>query len=204
MTVEKISSKLPNLQTSTLFSNQIQQTFQTAKVSSPRDKRLHVEIRSDLLPPLLSYAKTYLECTHFSHMSCVDWIEDKEFELVYILWSYEKSIQLIIKTRIPREKAEIATCNKFWPQISTYEREIHEMFGVKFNGNDAMGEFILEDWDDMPPMRRDFDTEKYARENFAFRDDRRDDAIDVRENIMEHSGEELPDFAEEYSVRKKD
>ena len=182
--------------------DQIEKTFHSAEVTIRREKRILVKLRSDLIPAYLSFAKNYQTLTHFTHMSCVDWPEDNEFELVFILWSYEKSIQVIVKTRIDRENPKYMTLKHYWPHIETYEREIHEMYGIEFEGNDRLGEFLLEDWDDIPPMRRDFDTEKYALDNFAFRD-QRGDAKDVRETISHRTGETLPGFAKDYSVRKK-
>ena len=72
------------------------------------------------------------------------------------------------------------------------------MYGVQFQGLEAPQDFILEDWDGPPPMRRDFDTEAYADETFFHRPGR-EDAQDVRETITERSGEEIPDFAKKYS-----
>jgi NADH-quinone oxidoreductase subunit C len=49
----------------------------------------------------------------------------------------------------------------------TYEREIHEMYGVFFEGNARLTPLFLEHWRGPPPMRRDFDTRKYVEETFG-------------------------------------
>jgi NADH-quinone oxidoreductase subunit C len=183
------------------LAEQIKKTFHSAEVKVMREKRISVQLRSNLIPPFLSYAKELLDFKHFAHMSCVDWLEDNEFELVFILWNYDEQIQIISKTRIPRDKAEFVSLKKFWIQAETYEREIHEMYGVDFEGNNRLGEFILEDWEGIPPMRRDFDTRKYSRETY-FQRPGREDAKDVRETITKHSGEEVPDFAKNYTIRQ--
>ncbi len=103
---------------------------------------------------------------HFVALTCVDWIKDGEFELLYHLFSYESREDVFLSVRIPRDAPIMKTLRHLFPQIETYEREIHEMFGVEFEGNDRLGEFILEDWDDMPPMRKDFDTEEYAKRKY--------------------------------------
>ncbi len=180
---------------------EIKNTFHSAEAKLQRKNRIIVKLRSDLIPPFLSYAKNYLSFDHLAHFSCVDWIEDNQFELVYILYSYEKNIIAIVKTRIDREKAEFVTVKHLWRQAETYEREFHEMYGINFTGNNRLTEFILEDWDDIPPMRRDFDTMQYSKENFYTRPGR-EDAQDVREVITKKSGEKIPDFAKEFSVRK--
>ncbi len=182
------------------ISNQIKNTFNTSVIKIPRKQRIIAELRHDLIPPMLSYVKDYLGFKHLAHISCVDWIEENKFELVFILWSYDDKINLFVKTKIDRANPKFITINKLWNQAETYEREIHEMFGIKFEGNSRMGEFLLEDWDDIPPMRKDFDTIKFALDNFPDRREARKDAKNVRETISEHSGEEIPEFAKKYST----
>ena len=182
----------------------IKKTFSSAKVSIQREKRVIVEIEPDAIPPFLSYVKDYLDFKHLSHISYVDWIEENEFELVFILWSYEQQVQIIAKTRINRDVPKFTTITKLWVQAETYEREIHEMYGIEFEGNDRMGEFLLEDWEDIPPMRRDFDTIKFVKENFPDRSAAREDGKNVRETIAKHSGEEIPEFAKKYQTRNID
>jgi len=187
-----------------LIVEKIKKTFSSAEVSIQREKRIIVKIKPDTVPPFLSYIKDYLDFTHLAHISTVDWIEENEFELIFILWSYKQQVQIIAKTRINRESPKFTTINKFWPQAETYEREIHEMYGIEFEGNDRMGEFLLEDWDDIPPMKRDFNTREYVKENFNDRSEARQDAKNVRTTIAEHSGEELPEIAKKYSTRNID
>jgi NADH-quinone oxidoreductase subunit C len=103
---------------------------------------------------------------HFVALSCVDWIKDGNLELIYHLFSYDSKEDVFLSIYLPRDDAKYKTLRHLFPQIETYERETYEMFGVYFEGNDRLGEFILEDWDDMPPMRKDFDTEKYAKEKY--------------------------------------
>jgi len=181
--------------------DQIQQIFKTAGVRVIRHKRIEAILRKQLIPPFLAYAKDRLGFDHLTHISCVDWLEDGHFELVYILWSYTKKVQLLAKCRIPRHEPEFETIQSIWGHAGTYEREIHEMYGINFAGNDRLGDFILEDWEGPPPMRRDFDTVKYSQETYPDRMAARQDAQNVRETISKRSGEDLPDFAKPYSAR---
>jgi len=99
---------------------------------------------------------------HMSAISAVDWYDADadgggEFELVYHLWGYGLKDSLSVKTRVPRDGGSIDTLMNVYEYAQTYEREIHEMFGIDFPGNDRLTPFILEDWTEMPPMRKDFD-----------------------------------------------
>ncbi|HFX17617.1 MAG TPA: NADH-quinone oxidoreductase subunit C [Flavobacteriales bacterium] len=160
--------------------------------------RLHVTADKNLVSSILLYLKTQLGYIHLNHISCVDWIEKNQFELVYIVWNPQTKKTVLVHTFIDREQPEMENIDTIWDQAHTYEREMREMYGIEFPGLVAPKEFILEDWSGMPPMRRDFDTKKYAQETYSTRPGR-ENARDVREELMKRSGEELPDFAKKYS-----
>ncbi len=163
-----------------------------------RSRRVIVRTTKENIEAVLLFMKEKLGYIHLSHMSCVDWIEENRFELVYILWHPQEKLNALVKIDIDRNNPVAPNIDYIWRQANTYEREIREMFGIEFDGLVGRRELILEDWDDMPPMRRDFDTLKYTLENFEFRPGR-EDAQDVRETIAKRTGEEIPEFAKKYS-----
>ena len=106
-----------------------------------------------------------------SYLSAVDWIAENEFEIVYILMNWEKPVHVQIRTRIDREKPEINSILPIFPGAKYYEREAHEFFGIKFPGNpDHEKQLILEMWDDIPPLRKDFDPRAYSDAHFSKRE----------------------------------
>jgi NADH-quinone oxidoreductase subunit C len=183
------------------MAGEINRTFQTAQVTVTSQEHLDVQLRKDLVPPFLSHAKTYLQFDHLAHMSVVDWLEEGELELVWILWSYSRKIQLRVRTRIDRENAVFVSTHRLWRQAHTYEREFHEMYGIDYEGHDELTEFILEDWDDLPPMRRDFDTVAFVNEHFLWRPGR-EDAKDVRIQIAQVNETPVPEIPINKSRKK--
>ena len=103
---------------------------------------------------------------HFVLMTCIDQIDENEFEIVYHLWSYGTKGLIMVKTTIDRDKPSIGSIEPIFRPAITYEREIHEMFGVDFPGNPRLTQFILEDWEGPPPMRKDFNALQYSVERF--------------------------------------
>ncbi len=173
--------------------------FKGIKGKVQRQYRVLVEVEDKgSVPAILLHLKNNLGYHHLSHISFVDWIEDQQFEIVYILWNYDTQVQAIIKLRVKRLEEKILTIYHIWRQAHTYEREIHEMYGQVFEGNEDLKEFILEDWDNIPPMCRDFKTREYVKEAFCERPGR-EDAKDVRTTIAERSHEEIPELAKKYS-----
>ncbi len=141
------------------------------KERGKRDNLWIIEVEKDSLHAVLSYLKDNESFKHLALVSCVDWIENNKFQLSYILWSYQKRQNLIVKIFIDRDKPEFKTVLNLFPQAEIYEREIRELYGVSFEGNPTQNEdFVLEDWEEMPPMRRDFDTLKYSQEKYGDRD----------------------------------
>ncbi len=107
--------------------------------------------------------------SHLSLMTCVDWIDDNQLELVYILFSWKDGGKFIVSTRIDRNNPKFFTVKELWPVARFYERELHEFFGVEFEGNDDMRPLFLELWDEKPPLRKDFDPRDYSRKKFPDR-----------------------------------
>ncbi len=145
-----------------------------------RKRLISFTIDKDSVHKLLSFIRTTLNFETLSMIACTDWIEDGQFELTYVMWSYSNKMQALVKTRIDRDNSVMNTLIPLWPQARTFEREIHEMYGVDFPGNDRLTEFMLEDWNFDPPLRRDFDTVSFVYEEYEMRKGR-EDAKDVKE-----------------------
>ncbi len=109
-----------------------------------------------------------------------DDIEDEKFCITYCLQTAKRDHVLMIQTFIDREEATLPTMHRIWPQAEIMEREMHEMLGVDFPGHPTLIDFALEYWDDIPPLRRDFDTLKYVEGMDPFRKNQRDDNLDVK------------------------
>ena len=163
-----------------------------------RQKRVEILTKRESIESVLMYLKEKQGFLHLAHISCVDWIEENRFELVYILWQPQEKINVLVKIDVNRLNPVAPNIDYIWPQANTYEREMREMFGIEFEGLVGRRELILEDWDNMPPMRRDFDTLQYVMDNYKFRSGR-EDAQNVRETIAKRTGEEIPEIAKKYS-----
>jgi NADH-quinone oxidoreductase subunit C len=163
-----------------------------------RSKRVVVQTDTKSIEAVLLFAKENLGYIHLVHFSCVDWLEENEFELMYAIWSPDDKITLMVKMRIDRNNPVAPNIDYIWRHANTFEREIREMYGIEFTGLVGEKEFALEDWQELPPMRRDFDTLEYAKKTYFDRPGR-EDAQDVRETISQRTGEEIPEFAKKYS-----
>ncbi len=132
------------------------------------DREIKISLSNDKVISALDVLKS-IGFSHLSLITCVDWIDDNQFELVYILFNWEDGGKILVSTRIDRSNPKFITVKELWPVARFYEREIHEFFGIEFEGNDDMRPLFLELWDEKPPMRKDFDPSKYSKEKFPDR-----------------------------------
>ncbi|MCF8298158.1 MAG: NADH-quinone oxidoreductase subunit C [Saprospiraceae bacterium] len=148
--------------------------YSLTDIEHQRENFVYLTIRKENAIDLVTYLKDYEGFSHFVLLSCVDWIEDGKFQLTYFLNQPNKKFDIAIRTMIPRENAEMQSSHHLWKQIVTYQRELREMYGINFPGSPGIEEnFILEGWDEIPPMRREFDTKKYSEETFFPREGRK-------------------------------
>jgi NADH-quinone oxidoreductase subunit C len=140
------------------------------KVRQQGERRLRVDVGADVLPALLELLKGRAGYLHLSAISCVDWPETGEFGLVYHLWSYETKMLLSAHVRIPADPGRYVSVYDIFTPAAFFERDIHEMFGVYFEGAPDMSKFILTEWQGPPPMRKSFSSIGYVEDTFAWRD----------------------------------
>ena len=145
---------------------------------------------------LLTYLKNVEGFKHLVLITAVDWIEDNRFQLTYLLNNPVIKKELGVRTFIERsvwpEESVMDTSHHLWPAAKTYQRELHEMFGIDFPGSPEINEpLILEYWDDIPPYRKDFDTKKYSEETYFPREGRgtNDPALYMKEKLYPREGE---------------
>lgn len=132
------------------------------------------EIAIDLSREDLHQALSFLKNTGFRQLSaltCVDWLAEGNFQLIFNIFDWEKGIRFILRVKIPRENPNFVTITNIYPGAQYYEREVHEFFGIVFEGNgDALKPLFLENWDDLPPMRKDFDSRAYSDRKYIKRE----------------------------------
>jgi NADH-quinone oxidoreductase subunit C len=138
----------------------------SAKLSHKGQRRVRVDVPADTLPTLLELLQGRGGFIHLSAISCVDWIDEGQFELVYHLWSYERSELVSAHTRIAREPGRYVSVYDLYQPAGFFERDIHEMYGLFFEGSPDMEKFILTEWNGPPPMRKEFDSEAFVNEHF--------------------------------------
>lgn len=132
-----------------------------------RDDLHFITVKNEQLELILSHLKNNEGFTHLAFLQAVDFIEDGKFQLTYMLCNYETNVNLGVLVLVDRDKAEMNSIHNLWAHAWQYQRELHELYGIDFPGSPRVDEsFVLEGWEEMPPMRRDFDTLEYSDKTF--------------------------------------
>ena len=100
------------------------------------------------------------EKQHFVRLSGitgVDWLPaDPRFEVVYLLHSIDRNQRLRLKCWVSEANCEIDSVTGVWRSANWYEREVFDMFGVRFrNHPDLMRILMPTDWEGHP-LRKDY------------------------------------------------
>jgi len=156
------------------FIEKLNSKYDLQEIVYQRDNLVFAAISKENAIEAVTYLRDYEGFTHLVMMSCVDWIEDGKFQLLYLLHNPSLKNDIGIKVYIDRENPEMVSAHHLWKSIWTYQREIHESFGMVFPGSPRLEEnFVVEGWDDKPFMQRDFDTHEYAEKTYFPRGNRK-------------------------------
>ena len=86
----------------------------------------------------------------------VDWLAQGQMEVVYDFFHPLKSLRAVVRTRVPRDKPELATICRVFPGANWHEREAHYFFDIRFLGHPDLSPFLLPEDADYHPLRKDF------------------------------------------------
>jgi len=81
---------------------------------------------------------------------------DLGFAVVAHVSAPDASDHVLLRTRVPREDPELASVVGVHRGLAWHERSVHEMFGVRFAGNDDLAPLRLQPSLAAYPLRKDF------------------------------------------------
>jgi len=141
------------------LANQIKTAFPDL-ISEPAEFRGEITLRLsnvERVGEACSYAKEKLGFDYLVDITGVDnYGDDPRFTLVYHLYGYGHQCALRFKADVSEEKAEAPSVTGIWPTADWHEREIYDMFGLRFKGHPDLRRILM--WEGYPyyPLRKDF------------------------------------------------
>ncbi len=95
-------------------------------------------------------------------VTAVDWYPNEpRFEVVYHLLSMVKKERLRVKVKLNGDAPSLPSITSVWPAADFPEREVFDLFGVRFEGHPYLRRLLMpEDWEGHP-LRKDYPVEGY-------------------------------------------
>ena len=97
-----------------------------------------------------------------SDITCVDWYpSEPRFEVVYNLLSIPNKERIRLKVKLTGSDPNIESLTSLWPGANYFEREVFDLFGIRFNGHPNLRRIMMpDDWEGHP-LRKDYPVEGY-------------------------------------------
>lgn len=123
---------------------------------------LTVVVPREYLIPLCQFLATERDLT-FTFLSDVTGVDrfpvEPRFELNYHLLSLSRRDVLRLRVRLPGANPVVDSVVSVWPTANWHEREIFDLFGVRFEGHPDLRRILMpEDWGGYP-LRKDYPVE---------------------------------------------
>ena len=113
------------------------------------------ELRVRVLPRTLPEVARFCQESGYSYPIDITAVDTgTELRLVYRFFSFRTGSQLVIGVGLPRSGARIASLAGVFGAADWLEREIYDLFGVRFDGHPDLRRLLLDDdWQGHPLLR---------------------------------------------------
>ena len=102
-----------------------------------------------------------LDFEMLTDLTAVDYLgEEPRFEMVYHLYSVTKNHRLRVKARVPEQPCEIDTLCPLWASANWMEREVWDLYGIRFRGHPDLRRLLLYEEFEGHPLRKDYPKER--------------------------------------------
>lgn len=97
-----------------------------------------------------------------SDLTCADFYpREPRFEVAYHLLSIKRKERVRLKVVLSGDDAVLESITQVWPSANFFEREVFDLFGIRFLGHPYLRRIMMpEDWEGHP-LRKDYPVEGY-------------------------------------------
>ena len=123
---------------------------------------LSIYVRREFIRQACEQLKAAGLVNFLSDLTCADYYpRQPRFELVYHLLSMQRKERVRLKVKLDGDDPVVESITAVWPTTNFFEREIFDLFGIRFLGHPYLRRIMMpEDWEGHP-LRRDYPVEGY-------------------------------------------
>lgn len=90
-------------------------------------------------------------------ITAIDWARRKNrFTVVYHIFSLQHKFRLVVKADVDEEDCSIDSVSSVWRAANWQEREVYDMYGIKFNNHPDLRRMYMPEEFEHHPLRKDF------------------------------------------------
>jgi NADH-quinone oxidoreductase subunit C len=116
----------------------------------------YMVVDRSLIPEILQVLRNEEQFDYCVDITAVHYpTRDKQFEVLWVLYSFARNERIRVKTQI-LDGATLPTSVPIWTGANWLEREVFDMFGIKFDGHPDMKRILLPDGWKGYPLRKDY------------------------------------------------
>ena len=115
-----------------------------------------VHVDAVVTPQTLHGVARALRKEHFALEAGVGIDRQPDLEVLYLFKQFDDGARVKLRLRTDREIAKLPTLSEVYAGTDWYEREIHDMFGVKFTDHPHLRPLLLPHFTEFYPLRKDF------------------------------------------------
>ena len=103
-----------------------------------------------------------LDFNFLMDLTAVDYLnrKDNRFEVVYHFYSLKHNDRLRVKVPVSEDDCTIDSVSSLWKTANWYEREVWDLYGIKFNDHPDMRRILLYEEFKGHPLRKDYPINK--------------------------------------------
>ena len=143
----------------------------TTKINDSKivHEQLYLSIDNEDLPDVILFLKTNKD-TKFKQLTditAVDYPENtKRFKMIYLLLSHQFNQRIVISNLI-NENEVVSSLTKIFPSANWMEREVFDMYGVKFKHHPDLRRILTDYGFEGHPLRKDFPLTGYNEVRYS-------------------------------------
>ena len=123
-----------------------------------KNSELTIEINENDLIEVIQFLKSNEKCKfrQLIDIAGVDYPDsEKRFQIVYLLLSHENNIRIKVSTQFQLDQT-INSITKIFPSANWMEREVFDMYGIKFKNHPDLRRILTDYGFKGHPLRKDF------------------------------------------------
>jgi NADH-quinone oxidoreductase subunit C len=116
----------------------------------------YMVVDRSLIPEILQVLRNEEQFDYCVDITAVHYPKrEKQFDVVWVLYSFARNERIRVKTQIA-DGETIPSAVPIWTTANWLEREVFDMFGIKFDGHPDLKRILLPDGWKGHPLRKDY------------------------------------------------